>query len=225
SLLQFSYAASGVAPPEGVLDDTDVDLINAALGDGVGSIDLSARDKEIQTDARFKAVVNQTLHNLYGVPHLRDLHFLEYPPVPMDDDEWPSTTDAEGQRIPYMRFNFAHLFSEPSNWHCLKNWTDYIINHGATVTPVASTLLPTLTREDVLTGCKLRFTYLRGVYRRKKAGAANASTDQAGAPAPNVPTNQQIDPALQETPPETAVADIRSRAGGVSAPSLNATVN
>ncbi|KAG8712208.1 hypothetical protein FRC09_020123 [Ceratobasidium sp. 395] len=87
SLLQFSYAASGVAPPEGVLDDTDVDFINAASGDGVGSINLSSRDKEVQQDARLKAVVNQTLHNMYGVLHLRDLRFFEYPSILMDDDE------------------------------------------------------------------------------------------------------------------------------------------
>ncbi|KAG8784535.1 hypothetical protein FRC12_018579 [Ceratobasidium sp. 428] len=52
SLLQFSYAASGIVPPEGVLADTNVDFINAASGDGVGSINLSARDKEIQKDVR-----------------------------------------------------------------------------------------------------------------------------------------------------------------------------
>ncbi|KAG8728244.1 hypothetical protein FRC12_021914 [Ceratobasidium sp. 428] len=160
SRFQFSYTASGVAPPEDVLDDTNVDLINDASGNGVNSIDLSAQVKEIQKNTRLKAVVNQTLHNMYGVPRLRGPRHLEYSSVPMEDDKWPSTTDDQ----------------------------------------VASTLLPALTREDVLTGCELWFTYLRGQYRRKKAGAINTSTDQAGAPAPNVPNNQQIDPTQRHPP-------------------------
>ncbi|KAG9084272.1 hypothetical protein FS749_005358 [Ceratobasidium sp. UAMH 11750] len=57
SLVRFSYAAGNVVPPQGILNDADVDLIaaNAAIGGGDDdAVDLSAREREIQKDTRLE---------------------------------------------------------------------------------------------------------------------------------------------------------------------------
>ncbi|KAG8701273.1 hypothetical protein FRC08_004191 [Ceratobasidium sp. 394] len=74
SLIRFSYAAGNVVPPQGILNDADVDLIaaNAVIGGGDDDVvDLSTREGEIQKDARLKVSTKfiATI-NLYGAPNL-----------------------------------------------------------------------------------------------------------------------------------------------------------
>lgn len=66
-----------------------------------------------------------------------------------------------------MRFNFDQPYDEANNWRRIQDWANYVVDHGAETTPAARGILARLSRDQILTACKLRFNYLRKEFRRK----------------------------------------------------------
>ncbi|KAB5590972.1 Metal resistance protein YCF1 [Ceratobasidium theobromae] len=221
SLLVLSNSAPHAKLPLDLLnDDANANLVDPNLAsDDMDEITLTIDEDKIQQDQTLKRVIYKSLCQMYGVPHLHDLHYMVFPPVDEGHPDWPSTMNENGERCPYMRLDFGRPIDEPRNWARLTAWADYAMNHGASIVPEATELLSKLSIEQIQIACRLRFWYLRKDFKKKLKVAAAAPVAAVETDIPIDPTLQQLDaapnPPVSPPPyPETPNPELRSRARG-----------